>query len=28
MSLTAWSYPSRVAWLSHGEIAELLPDAA
>ena len=28
MSLTAWSYPSRVAWLSHGEIAELLPDGA
>ena len=28
MSLTAWSYPSRVAWLSHGEITELLPDGA
>jgi GGDEF domain-containing protein len=28
MSLTAWSYPSRVACMAHGEISELLPDPA
>ena len=29
MSLTAWSYPSRVAWqAADGEVAELLPDPA